>query len=182
MNKTVWKFGLISGGILSVMMAITLPFEQEFENKALIVGYTTMVIAFLLIFFGVRSYRDTVARGAVSFGRALSIGVLIGLIASTCYVATWEVISRTFIPDFTAKYEAATIKQIQASGKSQAEIDAGIAKAKQFTEMYKNPLFNIAMTFIEPLPVALFFALVSATVLSRRWRGTADSVPAAEVS
>ncbi len=182
MNKVVWKFGLISGGILSAMMAITLPFEQEFENKALIVGYTTMVLAFLLIFFGVRSYRDTVARGAVSFGRALGVGVLIGLIASACYVGTWEVISYEFIPDFAAKYEAATIKHVQASGKSQAEIDASIAKAKEFTVMYRKPLFNIAMTFIEPLPVALFFALVSATVLSRRWRGTSASLASPEVS
>jgi hypothetical protein len=34
--------------------------------------------------------------------------------------------------------------------------------------MYKNPVFNVAMTFLEPLPVAVIVALVSAGVLSRR--------------
>jgi hypothetical protein len=34
--------------------------------------------------------------------------------------------------------------------------------------MYKNPLYNAAFTFMEPLPVGLIVALVSAGVLSRR--------------
>jgi len=34
--------------------------------------------------------------------------------------------------------------------------------------MYKNPLYNAALTFMEPLPVGLLVALISATVLSRR--------------
>jgi hypothetical protein len=169
MKKIVWTFGLISGGIMSAMMVALLPLEKEFEASALILGYTTMVLAFLSIFFGVRAYRDNVGRG-VSFGRALGVGVLIAFIASTCYVATWEVISHTFMSDFPAKYEAATIKHLQESGKSQAEIDAGIAKAKQFTVMYRNPLFSIAITFVEPMPVGLVIALISAGVLSRKRR------------
>ena len=54
MKKTVWTFGLISGVILSTMMAITVPFEHEIGyDHALVVGYTTMVLSFLLIFFGI---------------------------------------------------------------------------------------------------------------------------------
>jgi hypothetical protein len=34
--------------------------------------------------------------------------------------------------------------------------------------MYHNPIFNSAITLMEPLPVAIVFALVSAGVLSRR--------------
>lgn len=178
MKKIVWTFGLIAGGIMSVMMMVTLPFENEFESSALIVGYTTIVLSFLCIYFGIRTYRDNVARG-ISFGRALGVGVLIAFIASCCYVATWEVISHEFMPDFPAKYEAATIKHLQASGKSQAEIDAGIAKAKQFTVMYKNPLFSIAITFIEPMPVGLVIALISAGVLSRKRRERSPSLESA---
>jgi hypothetical protein len=36
--------------------------------------------------------------------------------------------------------------------------------------MYKNPLVNIAFTFLEPLPVGLIFSLVTAGVLSRKRR------------
>jgi len=36
--------------------------------------------------------------------------------------------------------------------------------------MYKNPAINAAYTIIEPLPVALVVALISAGVLSRKKR------------
>ena len=72
MQKTVLTFGLISGAVISVMMLLTIPFHDAigFGIGGLIVGYTTMVLAFLLIYFGVRSYRDNVAGGTVRFGRA----------------------------------------------------------------------------------------------------------------
>jgi len=34
--------------------------------------------------------------------------------------------------------------------------------------MYKNPLFNVAMTFIEPFPVGLVITLLSAAVLRKK--------------
>ena len=101
MKKTVLTFGLISGAIVSVMMAITLPFQHSIgSDRAMIIGYTTMVLAFLLIFFGIKSYRDNVAGGSVSFGRAFGVGMLIAVVSSMCYVATWEVIFFNFMPDF----------------------------------------------------------------------------------
>jgi uncharacterized protein (TIGR03382 family) len=42
--------------------------------------------------------------------------------------------------------------------------------------MYNNPAVNIAVTFLEPLPVALVMALVSAGVLSRRRKADGDEV------
>ena len=75
MKKTVLTFGLISGAILSAMMLATLPFLDGIGfDRGEIIGYTSMVLAFLLIFFGVRSYRDNVAGGTVGFGRALRGG------------------------------------------------------------------------------------------------------------
>lgn len=168
MKRIVWTFGLISGAILSAMMALTLPFESEFTNIALIVGYTTMVLSFLLIYFGVRSYRDNVAGGSVGFGRALVVGVLIAVISSLCYVATWEVIYFKFKPDFAEKYAAATIQEARQNGASEAEIQRKTVEMQQFATNYKNPLFNVAMTFIEPLPVGLVIALVSAGLLRRK--------------
>ena len=64
MKRIVLTFGLISGAILSVMMLITIPFESSIGyDRGAIIGYTTMVLSFLLVFFGIRSYRDNVAGG-----------------------------------------------------------------------------------------------------------------------
>ena len=169
MKKTVWTFGLISGGVISVLMLATLPFEGAFGyDRGLIIGYTTMVAAFLLIYFGVRSYRDNIGGGSIGFGRALVIGSLIAVISSLCYVATWEVVYFRFRPDFLEKFQAYEINKVKASGASQAAIDQAVADQKRMAEMYKNPVFNAAFTLIEPLPVGLVIALVSAATLRRR--------------
>ena len=172
MKKTVWTFGLIAGAVASVLLAATIPFQGEdgFDHS-LVVGYATIVLSFLLIYFGVRSYRDNVGRGRISFGRALAVGTLIGVIASLCYVATWEVMYFKFMPDFMTEYNARELDKARAGGASEAALAQKKAEMDKFEKMYQNPAINAAFTILEPLPVALLIALVSAGVLSRRRKG-----------
>ena len=186
MKKIVFTFGLISGGILSAMLLITLPFQDAIGfEKGEIIGYSSMIAAFLLIFFGVRSYRDNVAGGTVRFGRAFAVGALIAIVASVCYVITWEVVYFKFAPDFLTKYQAHILEKARTAGESEEAIARKRVEMEAFAEMYKNPAINAAITFVEPLPVALIVALVSAGVLSRRRKGEAGDagvVPGARVS
>lgn len=167
MKKTVWTYGLISGGILSALMLLTMPFVKYMGMEAsMLVGYTTMVLAFLMVFFGVRSYRDHAAGGSVGFGRALAVGSLIMLVASLCYVATWQVLYFG-VPGFAAEFQAHMLEQVRASGESPQVIRANLAEMERFFEIYQNPAINAAMTLLEPLPVGLVFSLFSAGILSR---------------
>ena len=169
MRKIVLTYGLIAGAILSVLMVATMPFIDRIGfDRGMIVGYTTMVMAFLMIYFGVRAYRDNVLGGQISFGRALGTGLLIAFVASICYVATWEVVSRTFMPDFADKYAAHAIDKAKREGASEAEITAMTTEMAEFKQMYANPLIKIGFTFLEPLPVGVLFALLSAGVHSRK--------------
>jgi len=178
MQKIVLTFGLIAGAMLSAMMLATLPFLDKIGfGTGEVIGYTTMVLAFLMVYFGVRSYRDNVAGGHVGFGRAFVVGLTITFIASACYVATWEVIYYRVAPDFGDKYAAAMVEKVRKSGASEAQVAAQLKEMQEFKELYKNPFFNVAITFLEPLPVGLVFTLVSAGVVSRRRR--ADAAAAA---
>ena len=171
MRKIVLTFGLIAGAVLSAMMALSMGFHEKMSfDQGLVVGYTSMVLAFLMVYFGVRSYRDNVAGGQVGFGRAFLVGLGITLVASACYVATWQVIYYRFMPDFMDKYAARSIEEAQKAGKTPAQVEAKRKELAEFNEMYKNPLVNIAFTLIEPLPVGLVFTLVSAGILSRKRR------------
>src|SRR5438067_1277140 len=124
MKKTVLTFGLISGLIVSLLMALSMPFQDQIGyDRAEILGYATMIAAFLLIYFGVRSYRDNVAGGSVKFGRAFAVGALIALISSACYTATWEVIYFGFQHDFMTKYAAHQVEAARAKGVPQTEVD-----------------------------------------------------------
>lgn len=53
MKQIVITFGLISGAIVSLMMLVTVPFADRIGfDKSEIIGYTTLVLSFLLVFFG----------------------------------------------------------------------------------------------------------------------------------
>ena len=171
MRKIVLTFGLIAGAILSVMMLLSTQFQDEIGfEKAEVIGYTTMVLAFLMVFFGVKSYRDNVAGGSVTFGRAFKVGLLITLVASICYVATWQLVYHKLAPDFVEKYSAYAVEKARESGATEAEIAATTRKMTEFREMYRNPLVNIAITLLEPLPVGIGFTLLTAWALSRKRR------------
>lgn len=171
MRRTVLVFGLLSGLVLSLMMLLTIPFHDRigFDN-AMFVGYTTMILAAIFVYFGVRSYRDNVNGGTITFGRALVTGLLISLIATVMYVATWETFKDKIAPNYMEKYEAHMVEKAKASGKSQAEVDKEIADLRKYAEMTKNPLVESAFVFLEPLPVALLASLLSAAVLRRKRR------------
>lgn len=166
MRKIVLTFGLIGGAMLSVMMLLTVPFmDQIGYSKGAIIGYTSMVLAFLMVYFGVRSYRDHVLGGTIGFGRAFATGLLITLVASVCYVVTWEYVYFNITPDFIDQYSAYAIDQARQSGATDAVVAAKAKEMAEFKAMYKHPLVIAAFTLLEPLPVGLLFTLVSAALL-----------------
>lgn len=169
MKKIVLTFGVISGLISSVLMVCTLPFIDRigFDN-GVIVGYTGITLSCLLIFFGIRSYRDNVNNGAISFGKAFAIGILISLISIAFYIVTWEIVYSTLLPDFGDKMVNHMMEKARASGAGPAEIAAQLEATKRFGELYKNPFIRAAFTFIEPLPVALPITLISALILRKK--------------
>jgi hypothetical protein len=178
MKKIILTFGLISGVISSVMMIVTIPLQHKIGyDKALFVGYTTIVLSFLLVYFGIRSYRDNVGSGHISFGKAFTIGICITVISCMFYVVTWEIIYFNFMPNFLDEYGAHELDKLKAAGASAAAIQAQIEQAKKFKEMYANPFFNSLMTFIEPFPVGLVITVISAAILRRKPQGQAAQAP-----
>ena len=169
MSKIVWRFGVIAGAILmAVMTGITIPFLEAIGDWGEVVGYSSMVLAFLMVYVGIRTYRDTLLAGAIGFGRAFKAGILIALIASSCYVATWEVIYYTMMPDFMEKYSERVIEKARAGGATEAQLETQKAAMAKMGEAYKNPLVNVGMTFLEVFPVGLVMTLVSAGILTRK--------------
>ncbi|HEX4005562.1 MAG TPA: DUF4199 domain-containing protein [Acidobacteriaceae bacterium] len=169
MKKVVLTFGLIAGVMISVLMDGSLLLVNRISSgHSMLLGYTMMVASFLLVYFGIRSYRDNTLDGQISFGRAFACGFLITLITTVCYVATWEVIYFNFMPHFMDSYFAAQIHKVQASRLDSAAIAAQVAAIQRSQQLYQNPIVNMAYTFIEPLPVGLVVTLVSAAILRRK--------------
>ncbi|HUD13857.1 MAG TPA: DUF4199 domain-containing protein [Terracidiphilus sp.] len=169
MKKTVLTFGLISGVVISVLMDGSLLLANKISSvHSMVLGYTMMVASFLLVYFGIRSYRDNALAGEISFGRAFACGILITLITCACYVAMWEVVYFNFMPHFMDSYFAAQIHKVQSLGLDPAATAARVAAIEHSQQLYQNPLVNMAYTFMEPLPVGLIITLISAAVLRRK--------------
>ena len=177
-KRTILIFGLISGVISCLLMIATVPImNRNGFDHGYVLGYTTIVLSLMLTFFGVRSYRDNVGKGQITFGRAFLVGLGITVISCLFYVVTWEVIYFNFMPDFMDKYGAHVLQKMQASGATAAAIQEKSEEINKLKVMYKNPLFNAAMTFIEPFPVGLVITLLSAALLRKK----APSQPALAV-
>jgi len=170
MKRTVLIFGVISGVISSAMMFLTMPLINRgiinFDNGE-VIGYTAIFLSFLLVFFGIRAYRENNG-GAITFGRGFAVGILITLISCVFYVASWEIISHNFMPDFADKYAAAMVAKLREKGVSDAVIVEKKKQMDRMREMLRNPAINAAMTFIEPFPVGLVVTLVSAGILRKK--------------
>lgn len=171
MKKTILVFGLIAGSIVSAVMATSIALWHDsasYMNYGMVIGYTSMIVAFSFVFVGVKNYRDKYSGGLITFGKALQVGLLISLIASTMYVITWVVDYYVFIPDFMEKYSEMVISKARAEGASDAEIASQIKEMAPYKEMYKNPAFVVLLTYMEILPVALIMSLIAAFSLKRK--------------
>lgn len=182
MKRIVLRFGLASGVILLAISAVILPLCLNGTigfDQGQFVGYTIMILAFLMVFFGIRSYRDNVAGGTIGFGKAFQVGILITLITCAIYVIVWEIAYFNFFPDFLDKYSAHTLARMRADGESEAAILKATADMAHLAKVYDNVLINSGITFLEIFPVGLIVTLVSAGILRRNPRQDAPEAMAA---
>ncbi len=157
MRKIAIIWGLISGAIVSSMMAISAAHcagNPDYKNSEY-VGFASMTLAFSLIYVGIRVFRDRYNGGIISFGKAFRLGMYIALIASTMYVLVWAIEYNYVFPDFMEKFSTHAINELKASGAAQAKIDAKMKEMAMYRNMYKNPVLFTLLTYAEILPLGL---------------------------
>lgn len=177
MKKNIILYGVIAGILVSTLMLFSVNYFSHCEGSvdygtSMLIGYASMLIAFSLVFVGIRNYRDKYNAGVISFGKAFQIGIMITLIASTMYAIAWGIDYFYFIPDFMDKYSAHELAKLKTSGASQVAIDKEAQEMANFGRMYKNPFFNAMMTYMEILPVGLVVTLISSLILKRKAQQT----------
>ena len=169
MKQIVWKYGLISGAVAALMLLGAGIFGQQVGfDKAMMVGYTGIILSFGVIYLAMANWRDQHGNGYISFGKAMKIGLLVALISSICYVIAWLIVYYTMMPDFMDKYIAFELDKMRQSGASDAAIAAQTQKMNQMGQLYQNPLVNAAFTFMEPFPIGVVISLLSAVLVRLR--------------
>ncbi|OHC98498.1 MAG: hypothetical protein A2885_16620 [Sphingopyxis sp. RIFCSPHIGHO2_01_FULL_65_24] len=167
MGRIIAVYGAIAGVIVILGMFISITVVADHGTMGMVAGYLSMLVALLFVFVGVKRYRDVNLGGVIGFWKAFGIGLGIGLVASLFYILGWELYMWRTGGTFMTDYIATSIADMRAAGKSAAEITKFSAEMGAMAEQYKNPLFRMALTLTEILPVALLVSLVSAALLRR---------------
>jgi Protein of unknown function (DUF4199) len=171
MKKIIWVYGTIAGVIMGAMFFITAPLWDNGTlnmDNGMVVGYTTMVIALSMVFFGVKSYRDNHQNGVITFGHAFKVGILITVVASLLYALSWEAAYHTVSKGFSEEWTKSYVEKMKAKATNEAEVQAAIAEAENNKAMYENPLFRFPITLMEVFPVGLIMALITAGLLRKK--------------
>lgn len=173
MKRNVLIYGLIYGLVLAtnMLMMVTLFCDPDFEGGEWL-GYATMLVISLFIPFGIRNYRNKQLNGYISFGKALSTGLLLALIGGTFYVVAWLFCYYLFMPDFMEVYVSKALESAAKQGKSAEDIAKMAKEMEQYQEMYKSPIGVILLTYMEVLPVGIIVALISSLLLMKRPKRT----------
>jgi hypothetical protein len=170
MIDRIFLFGTISGLIvICSMIAVFVATigQPEMGQHSEVLGYSIMLVALSMIFFGVKSYRDRELGGVIRFLPAFMMGLGISVVAGIIYVLVWEVYMAfthyTFMDAFVTSY----IAKQKAAGVTGGALDKVIAEMEAFKVQYANPLYRMPMTFMEIFPVGFLISLLSAAVLRR---------------
>jgi len=168
-KKTVLAYGLVSGAVTSALMLAVVPLiESRKLATSDFIGYGSIVLMGLIIFFGVRSYRQNVGDGRMSFLQGFGVGAGITLISCALYLATFQLLFYELRPGIEETYAECMIERARRSGASDAEILETTKQAHRMVELLRNPWSNIVLTLLEPLPMGLVLTTLSAAILRKR--------------
>jgi len=156
---SVWKSNLTNGiilGLISIVYTLVLYFLDMTFNKTL--GYIFMIVQIGILFYMLKSYRDTYLHGYMTYGQSLGAGVVI-VLYSTILTTIFSYILYKFIDTgLTAKLLAITEEGMVKKGVPQAQIDAGMAVSKKML----TPEFMLITGFL----ASMFFGTIVSLLVS----------------
>ena len=166
LTNLIFLFGTLAGLIVAgVTLVVIATGQATMDNHSVLRGYAIMILALTMIFFGVKRYRDQDLGGVIKFIPAFLIGLGIAIVAGIVYVAGWEVYMAATNNAFMDAYMTHMIEGARANGMPEAELNKMIAEMNAFKAQYANPLYRMAVTFMEIFPVGFLIALISAALL-----------------
>lgn len=172
-SNQIWKSTMTSGAILGIALviySILLYVGNLLMVKSL--GYISYLIILGGIYYGIKSFRDNVQSGVISYGQALGVGVL--TVAFAAFIASFfTYIQVKFIdPSMLDKILSLTQQQLAESGKSDAEIEM----AMKITQKWITPGFMVISTIFAYVFIGTLFSLIVAAFMKK------EGDPFAEVS
>jgi Protein of unknown function (DUF4199) len=153
----IWKANLTSGLILAmagIVFTLVLYFLNLSLNKT--AGYILVPIQLVLLYFLLKSYRNNIMHGQITYGQCIGAGVVIfvyyAIIMAVFTYILWTVID----PGLMKKYLAIAEEGMVKKGMPQASIDAGMA----FTAKIMKPAIMAIFSIFGSLFLGVIYTLL----------------------
>jgi hypothetical protein len=127
-----WKANLTNGlilGLLSIVYTLVLYFFDQTFNRSL--GYIFIVIQIGILFYMLKSYRETHLHGFMTYGQSLGAGVIIVLYSAIITTIFSYILYKFIDTGLTAKLLAFTEENMVKRGMPQAQVDAAMVMSKK---------------------------------------------------
>ena len=158
---------------LLVLLVMGIPGPEDFKVSE-IIGYSAIVVALTVpIWLGMREYRDKMSEGAISFGKAWLVGVVVTELPAVAFAAYNLLYVNVIDPDFTQTYVEHQLNEARAA-----------MPAEEFqvyeTTILQNPVltnmvFQTAIMYLTVLLIGIgisfLLAFVFAFLLKRKVEG-----------
>ncbi len=146
-NKvSVWKATLNPGiflGLVLVLYSLLLYFTDQMTNKNL--GYISLVIMIVGLFFGIKSFRDNARGGFLTYGQAVGAGAVISLYAAILSAIFAYVLYAYIDPDLVQKVLEVSRDKLMEKGLSDEQIEMSMKISSKFVKpwiMSVSAIFN----------------------------------------
>ena len=169
MTNIIFLYGTFAGLIVigaTLAVIVSAGGEPDMNDNSLLFGYTIMIIALSMVFFGVKRYRDRDLGGVIKFVPAFLMGLAIAIVAGVIYVAGWEVYMAATDGSYMKAYMDHYIAGEKARGLTGPALDKLVSEMNAMMTRYNTDMaYRMGLTFLEIFPVGVIVALISAALL-----------------
>jgi len=168
MKNTVLRYGIYAAVTICILFIVSLTLGKNLSLTIQeMIGYASMVISLIFVFFGIRHYRDKENNGILSFGKALAIGMLISLLAAVAFGILDVVYVKVINPDFTTEYYAQLAEKMRNT-LPEAEFKVKLSEIEAEKELFSNPIMSFLLMSSMVVIIGFIISLISALLLQRK--------------
>ena len=167
MKQYIYRYGIICGLVYVVLSMVSnlLGISQGGSSgMGILMWILSFGLSFLVIFLGIKAFRDDVNSGYLTMGEAFKLGMGIALIAALITAAFVLLYNNVIDPEAVDKAIAAQREAMEDRGMDDEAID----QAMSMTGFMRNPAILIAMTVFIQLIGGLIKSVISGAVLQNK--------------
>lgn len=167
MQKISLKYGLIACLIvlgIPILSSLFLGFGPDSFGISAIIGYSSMLVAMLLVYFAMRHFRDKENEGILSFIDGMKIGGLISAMGGVAW-GLYNLIFVTYImPDFYEQYYAFESGLTIGT----PDFEAGFAQYMDANGFWYTTFGGTLLMFLTVFLIGVAISIISSLILQRR--------------